>query len=52
MGRDTFHETKLYNAPSNLVLNTARDEASTENKGKKMMTRRKAKEKKKKSTSY
>jgi len=29
MGRDTFHQTRLLQAPSNLALNTAREGAAT-----------------------
>lgn len=50
MGRNTFHEIKLHNAPSNLVLNTARDGEHTENKEKKKSLQRlkpKSKEQKK-----
>jgi len=33
MGRDTFHQTRLLRAPSNLALNTAREAAATESLG-------------------
>jgi len=29
MGKDTFHQTRLRKAPSNLALNTAREGADT-----------------------
>jgi len=29
MGRDTFHQSRVLRAPSNLVLNTAREGAAT-----------------------
>ena len=33
MGRDTFHQTRLLNAPSNLALNTSTEGASTTSLG-------------------
>jgi len=33
VGRDTFHQTRLLRAPSNLALNTARDRAATASLG-------------------
>jgi len=33
MGRDTFHQTRLPKAPSNLALNTAREGAATASLG-------------------